>query len=355
MKLYEKIYNELKKRIISGEFEGGKLLPTEKALQEEFGVSRITVKQAYAKLTEEGLITRIAGKGTMLSKKSPTHEKSRLIGVVMCDFDSAFGGRLIKSIEEHAQKYGYSVIIKRSCDNHKKEGQVLNELAALGTDGIIIQNCHGEFTKNLIELFLKDFPLVSVDRYARGLLIPSVTSDNLSASENATELLIKKGHSKILFASINPQSTSTLNDRLEGFKQAHINSGLMLSMSNFILKLKSPITKNQTDIEKDIETLKNHIKHNKITAIMAAERFVAELCARAVKELRLSFPNNCEMICFDYEDTFLSQSKYTHVLQNEEEMGAVCVEQLMKKINKEKTDMRRVIKSKLIAGESTKD
>ena len=69
VKLYEKIYNELKCRIESDEFVGGKLLPTEKSLQEEFGVSRITVKQAYAKLQEEGLITRVAGKGTMLAEK----------------------------------------------------------------------------------------------------------------------------------------------------------------------------------------------------------------------------------------------------------------------------------------------
>lgn len=352
VKLYEKIYNELKQRIESGEFSGGKLLPTEKSLQEEFGVSRITVKQAYAKLSEEGLITRVAGKGTLLAEKTEVR-KSKLIGVVMCDFDSTFGERLIKSIEKNAEKHGYSIVIKRSFDNHEKEICVLNELTALGVDGIIIQNCHGAFTKNLIELFLKDFPLISVDRYAKGLLIPSVTSDNFSASISATEYLINKGHKKILFASVPAQSTSTLTERLDGFKQAHINSEISLSTENFVVNLKSPVTKNENDIKADIALLKSHITKNKITAIVAAERFAAELCDKAAAELGRSFPENIEMICFDYEDTFLSQSKYTHILQDEEEMGAVCVDMLIKRINNENITLRSIVKSKLIMGNST--
>lgn len=86
---------------------------------------------------------------------------------------------------------------------------------------------------------------------------------------------------------------------------------------------------------------------------MAAERFAAELCDKAAAELGLSFPESIEMICFDYEDTFLSQSKYTHILQDEEEMGAVCVEMLIKRINNEDINLRSIVKSKLIMGNST--
>lgn len=354
MKLYEKIYTELKKRINAGEFAGGKLLPTEKSLQEEFQVSRITVKQAYNKLVEEGLVTRVPGKGTVLADTSDRHTKAKLIGLVLCDFDSTFGERLIKSIETHAQKYGYSVLLKRSLDNHETESRVLNELKEIGVQGIIIQNCHGDFTKNLIELSIYDFPLVSVDRYAKGLLIPSVTSNNYAACMDAAELLLKKGHRKILLASANPKSTSTLTERAEGFQQAHIRCGISLSADNFMIDLKSPVSRNGADIAADITSLKNHMESHKITAILAAEHFVAELCAEALKESGKSFPKDCEMICFDRENSFLPRSDYTHILQNEEEMGKVCVEQLMKKIQKENVTMRNIIESKLVIGNSTK-
>lgn len=354
MNLYETIYTELKKRINSGEFNNGKLLPTEKSLQEEFGVSRITVKQAYNKLSQEGLITRIAGKGTVLSNGNGSNNTSKLIGLVLCDFDSTFGERLIKSVEENAWKHGYSVILKRSFDNHETESLVLNKLMEIGVRGIIIQNCHGNFTRNLIELSIYDFPLVSVDRYAKGLQIPSVTSDNFSACVNATEQLIKNGHKKILLASANPKSTSTLTERAEGFQQAHINYGMSLSADNFITDLKSPISHSEADIAEDISEIKNHVQKNDITAILATERFVAELCAKALKEIGKNFPTDCELICFDYENLFLSQSAYTHILQNEEEMGKVCVENLIKKFNEEDVPMRSIIKSKLVEGNSTK-
>lgn len=352
MKLYEKIYTELKKRIREGEFDNGQLLPTEKSLQEELGVSRITVKQAYSKLSEEGIIKRIPGKGTVLANKN-NKSKNKLLGVVLCDFDSTFGERLLKSIEKYAAACGFSIILKRSADNHDTESHVLKELVEIGVEGIIIQNCHGDFTKNLIELSIRDFPLISVDRYAKGLLIPSVTSNNFTASVNATEKLLHKRHKKIMLASADPESTSTLTDRAEGFKQAHINYGISLSSKNFITDLKSPITKNIEDIKADILKIKNHIMNNNITAIIATERFVAELCANAVKENGKTFPNDCEMICFDYENLFLLQSNYTYVSQNEEEMGRVCIEQLMKKIRCEEVTMRNLIGTKLILGNST--
>lgn len=352
--MYEKIYIELKKRINAGEFNNGKLLPTEKSLQEEFNVSRITVKHAYNKLAEEGLITRIAGKGTVLSGENGSNRKSKLIGLVLCDFDSTFGERLIKSVEVNAQKHGYSVILKRSFDNHETESRVLNTLMEIGVQGIIIQNCHGDFTRNLIELSVYDFPLVSVDRYAKGLLIPSVTSDNFSACVKATEQLLKNGHKKILLASANPKSTSTLTERADGFQQAHINHGISLSADNFIIDLKSPISRKETDVAEDILKIKKHIQKNKITAIIATERFVAELCSKAMQEIGRKIPDDCEMICFDCENLFLSASDYTHILQNEEEMGRVCVEKLIKIFKDEDVSMHSIIKSKLIFGSSTK-
>ncbi|MDE6384529.1 MAG: GntR family transcriptional regulator, partial [Eubacterium sp.] len=39
MKLYEKIYNDIKLKINAGEFDGGSLLPTEAELQKKYGVS----------------------------------------------------------------------------------------------------------------------------------------------------------------------------------------------------------------------------------------------------------------------------------------------------------------------------
>lgn len=60
------VVEQLKERIISGEYKSGDQLPTEGALCELFGVSRITVREALKKLNMMGLVEIKQGKGTFV-------------------------------------------------------------------------------------------------------------------------------------------------------------------------------------------------------------------------------------------------------------------------------------------------
>lgn len=62
----EDIADELRKLISSGEWAGGKRLPTERHIAEEHGVARNTVRRAFDMLESEGLITRHVGRGTYM-------------------------------------------------------------------------------------------------------------------------------------------------------------------------------------------------------------------------------------------------------------------------------------------------
>lgn len=65
--LYARIKDTLRESILSGQAAPESLLPSEAALCERFGASRITVRQALADLQNEGLIFRRHGKGTFVS------------------------------------------------------------------------------------------------------------------------------------------------------------------------------------------------------------------------------------------------------------------------------------------------
>ncbi len=67
--LYAQIYSLLKKDIERGIYGEGDSIPTEMELQERYGVSRITVRQAILALEQEGAVIRIRGKGTIVSHK----------------------------------------------------------------------------------------------------------------------------------------------------------------------------------------------------------------------------------------------------------------------------------------------
>ncbi len=64
--LYEQIYEEIREKIEERGYRVGDRLPSEKELSEQYHVSRITSKKAVELLAEEGLVTRIPGKGTFV-------------------------------------------------------------------------------------------------------------------------------------------------------------------------------------------------------------------------------------------------------------------------------------------------
>lgn len=66
----------IEKRIKSGEYPIGARIPSERALCEIYGVSRITVRQAIAELTERGILNRQQGRGTFVA--TPRIEQSLL-------------------------------------------------------------------------------------------------------------------------------------------------------------------------------------------------------------------------------------------------------------------------------------
>ncbi len=78
--LYAQIKDILRARILDGSYQPHQQMPSEAEMIASFGVSRITVRQALNDLANEGLIFRIHGKGTFVSKPKAFQELGRLQG-----------------------------------------------------------------------------------------------------------------------------------------------------------------------------------------------------------------------------------------------------------------------------------
>lgn len=61
---YERVKQFLKSGLAEGKWPPGTLMPSEAALVEQFGVSRMTVNRAVRELRSEGLVDRVQGVGT---------------------------------------------------------------------------------------------------------------------------------------------------------------------------------------------------------------------------------------------------------------------------------------------------
>lgn len=68
--LTRQIYEQIKKKILSGSLKGGEKLPSTRLLSAELQVSRNVVIEAYEILTVEGFVTSRTGSGTFVSKNT---------------------------------------------------------------------------------------------------------------------------------------------------------------------------------------------------------------------------------------------------------------------------------------------
>lgn len=89
--LYEQIYEEIRAKIEERGYQVGDRLPSEKELSEQYHVSRITSKKAVELLAEEGLVTRIPGKGTFVIEHQETPKALEVPAGSIAEKKTSFG------------------------------------------------------------------------------------------------------------------------------------------------------------------------------------------------------------------------------------------------------------------------
>ncbi|WP_341888481.1 GntR family transcriptional regulator [Variovorax sp. YR752] len=78
--MYSQIREIIRRQVLDGTYAPHSQVPSESQMMEAFGVSRITVRQALADLQREGLIFKVAGKGSFVAKPKAFQSLSRLQG-----------------------------------------------------------------------------------------------------------------------------------------------------------------------------------------------------------------------------------------------------------------------------------
>lgn len=66
--IYEQLVSRVKAAIASGELKPGEALPSVRTLAAQLDISALTVKKAYDKLEEEGILVTVQGKGSFVAE-----------------------------------------------------------------------------------------------------------------------------------------------------------------------------------------------------------------------------------------------------------------------------------------------
>ena len=346
--LYLKIYNDLLDGIRTGVYPVGKRLPSEMELSEQYNVSRITSKKALEMLAEKSIITRMPGKGSYVldtesdqeEKESPIQpgrpESSKMIGIVMDAFGTAYGCDLLLGIEFECRQKGYSPILKCTYGNVEAESKAIEEMIDLGVEGIILMCSQGEtYNVTVLRLSVENFPIVLLDRDLKGLPIPFVGTDNYSAAKELVNLLFEKGHRNICFLSHPSMRTSSIEARFAGFRDSHLERNILTNENMWITDIGSilPRLDEMEEAENgEVKRIEDFVEQNpQVTAFMAVDYNIGVMVYKILK--RMGLDQEKEIVFFDGPDEINDPNPiFTHVKQGEYLMGVRGVKCLLDRI-----------------------
>lgn len=227
--LYYQVYNSLKERIEDGEFAPGAALPPERQLVDDYGVSRITVVKALDKLENDDLIERQHGRGTFVKQPAPAESVQQLtvIGFLPSGILHPFHYSVQLGIAEVTtqnrcilQVFGLDDAEYHNIDN------ILN-LIKERMDGLIVYPRQSKQDLKLYQRLLEmGLPLVMVDRYYDEIVADYAGYDGNQAGYELTRLLIERGHERIAILPHYEVNTSSIRDRIAGYRRAMREAGL---------------------------------------------------------------------------------------------------------------------------------
>lgn len=323
--LYEQIYNILKQDILSGKYEDGELLPSERELCNIFGVERITVRKSLESLSNEGLIVKIAGLGTRVN----SHQKSELessswntlLFLLPKSKNSVdritepFNSRLLYVVEKEARLKGYNVLYRTVGINDS----LFSILSDNSICGIFFVSSIDK--KLLTEALESKIPSVALNSICD--CFTSIIADNEAGAFSVVDYLIKLGHTKIA-AIQGMREYTTSKQRLEGYYKALTGSGIQVDPR---LIKEGDWTSNGGYTAMN-ELLQN--KDNIPTAVFAFNDITAFGAIAAINDSGLSVPDDISVVGFDNIDQCeYMRPRLTTVSQDIDLLGKIAVQNLL--------------------------
>lgn len=356
--LYQQVYERILGRIRSHEYPVGQRLPVEAALLTEYDVSPITLKRALDLLREEGYIIRRPRLGTFVVSDTPTGSTAAasrpLIGCVVTNFDDTFGTHVIGGLLD--AKSSANVILKRSLGDPVVEEDLIRALVDNGVDGIILQPSSSEYVPPaILELVMRRFPVVILDRVFDGVPVSSVCTDNVAAAKAAAEYLISSGHSRLGLVT-STSRVSTGEDRKEGFLHAHAAAHIPHEPQNEFRELESTTPGSHVRAEDDVDKLSHFLtSHPDLTGFVTTEYNIAVMLKAALEQLGRTVPEDASIVCFDQPDTFYGPASFhfTHIDQQQALMGSSAIQMVLEQIATPGSVRKLSLPAELVAGRST--
>ncbi|MDR0699110.1 MAG: substrate-binding domain-containing protein [Tannerella sp.] len=302
----------------------------------ELGISTATVSLVLSGKEKVGRVSKNMAEKIRLKAREMHYEPNHLarglrigcsqtIGLIVADISNLFFANLAFHIQEHAEKYGYSVIITNTNESDLKLEKMVNVLKSRQVDGfIIVPTEHGQ---PYVEALLKrNIPTVLIDRNFTEINVGAVVVDNYNASAVAVKNLIKQG-CKNIGLIVYKSRLQHMQERMRGYIDAVKEHGYY--NPDFIKEVNYSLISN--DISIAIESLL--LKENNIDGLFFATNTLSMLGIKQLINMNRRIPEDVKIVCFDKSDAFdFMNIPIPYIRQPIPEMGRKAVELLIEQI-----------------------
>ncbi|MGA8943784.1 MAG: GntR family transcriptional regulator [Thermoactinomyces sp.] len=355
---YQEIIDDIKSKILSGEYSAGEQIPTESAMQEMYKVSRHTVRKAILELANEGFLKSKKGSGTYVSNlyqsKSGRNSNKKTIGVITTYISDYIFPSIIRGIEERLNEDNYSLLLASTNNEIEQEKKALELMLSSGIDGLIVEptksNLYNPNIAYYLSLKKQEIPFIMINAYYRELDVPFLCLDDVQSSYLATNELISKGHTQIgLIAKMDDLQGKY---RMKGYIKA-LDEARLPFQPDLVLPFN---TETKPDLGINLKDFLNKHK-DEMTAIVCYNDEVGFELVNVCRQLGISVPDKLSIIGQD--NSYIAKNaniKLTTLTHPQEQMGRDAADWVIKKLQgKNDLPNQTFYQPMLIEGETVKE
>ncbi|MGO4110377.1 GntR family transcriptional regulator [Paenibacillus sp. YAF4_2] len=355
---YQIIIDDLKSYILSGTYKAGEKIPSELALQEDYNVSRQTVRKAILELSNEGFLRSEKGSGTYVStqyrSKASGKTTNKTIGVITTYISDYIFPSIIRGIESRLNEDNYSLLLASTNNDISQEKKALEMMLSYGVDGLIIEPTRSNVYNPNIAYYLsfkeQEVPLTMINAYYEELEVPFFCLDDVQSSYLATRELIAKGHTQIgIIAKMDDLQGKF---RMKGFIKALGEAKLRFQQGHVL----SFDTATKPDLSANLEGYLNDNRDD-LTALVCYNDEVGLEVVHVCRKLGISIPDELSIIGQD--NSYIAKNaniKLTTLTHPQEQMGRDAADWIIKNLQgKKDLPTSTYYQPVLIEGETVKE
>ena len=273
--------------------------------------------------------------------------RTRTISVIIPDISDPLFAILVRDIEARLKAKDFDLFIQNTDEDDELERRAV--MAAIGKkiDGIIICPCQ-KSAANITLMQDNGIPFVLLcRRFARGTF-NYVVADDVKGGFLATEHLVQRGHTEILFLN-GPRYISSARERLLGYRQALEKNGIAFRKS-----LVQEVEIRGGECTRTLQTLL--ARKVRFTSIFCFSDLMAWEAISFLQSQGLKIPQDVAIVGFDdIQSRLYYPYPLTSVGYGKKKIADIAVDTLMERIEKpsKHRDVHRAVDVRISARRST--